>query len=166
VTLAGTAKSPVSDLQFEVSLLKSRVTPTQTARLRITVTNIGEAQEVAQPGGQWCDPFNRDRGGSTPPGLWLHRVTDATEEQELKDRRAENCWTWDRPQSKHRGFPDYGCGRDSFAANEVRTYEYLVFDDYRQAPYFDPGTYRFDTSVKPGGEKWWLKLGVSDEDGQ
>jgi hypothetical protein len=129
-------------VDLDIELLATRVTPTQTARLRITTTNEG-AKRAISIGGDGCELFNRSKGGSDdPPGLWLHDP-DQTKYIDRKDDR----WVADRPANESRAYPAYGCMRKTYEVGESRSNEYMLWDDYQVEGYMTPGTYRWEERV-------------------
>jgi len=60
-------KCPV---RVETEVLKSTITDTHTARIRVTITNDGPAREISVSTGG-CSLFNRWSQTSQPRGLWL-----------------------------------------------------------------------------------------------
>lgn len=130
-----------AELSIDVDLREDSVTPDRTARIRAATTNEGERRGVSIGDGS-CSLFDRTRGKSDPPGLWLHRSAKT----EHIDRDGDR-WTRDAPPDRLRQFALGGCGTRRYAPDETVENEYLVWDDYQTEGYFDPGTYRFESRV-------------------
>lgn len=130
------------DMQIQVEVLESEITDGNTARLRVTTTNMGSKRKISVDSGK-CDLFNRNRGGSdSPPGLWLYHV-DRTEYLDRKDDR----WVPDVPSNQPRGFASYGCTPVVYDGGESVSTEYEMWDDYRVDGYLEPGTDRWEQDV-------------------
>lgn len=144
VTLASRDAVPEPhEVSIDVEVLEGAITPERTARLRLAVTNEG-ADRALSAGEGMCNLFNRARGGSDDPaGLWLYRPAVAEGVERRDDR-----WVQDRPRSQPRGFLAYGCPSRQYASGESVATEYEVWDDYRVAGYFEPGTYRWEADVQ------------------
>lgn len=137
------------DLTITVEPLESSVTPEHTARVRVTTTNEGARRDVSISEGMCC-LFDRSRGASDPPGLWLHRPEVADGIERKGDR-----WTRDAPADQPRGYPAYGCLAHTYDPGESVSNDYLVWDDYRVSGYLEPGVYRFaePVTVSPAGSE-------------
>lgn len=154
---------------IDAELSEETVTAAHTARLRVTVANEGEKRKLSAGEGM-CNPFNREKGKSENPGLWLHEPED-TEWIERKGDR----WTRDRSPNEQRMFPNYGCLPREYEEGESVTTEYAVWDDYRVVGYMGPGTYRFEEQIRIyapkyddwkdtlGEFRWGFDLRVEDE---
>lgn len=142
VTLAAADDVPSGHaVTIAVDLLAGDVTADRTARLRVTTINEGSRRALSV-GTDGCCLFNRNRAGSEPAGLWLHRPNTAESVERDGDR-----WTRDAPADRPRAYPAYACLSRTYAAGESVSNEYVVWDDYRTAGYMRPGTYRFAESV-------------------
>jgi len=143
VSLASVDEVPNKySLNIKVELLESTVTATHTARLRVTTTNKGKKRQISI-GKDRCSIFNRNKGKSTPPGLWLYSPEDA-ENFERNGHR----WKRDRdPNAPQGGFPGYECNSPVYATGDSVTSKYLVWDDFRAEGYMEPETYRFETKI-------------------
>lgn len=129
------------NLTVEVELRQSVITDEVPGRLQITVTNTGDKRALSVHGDQ-CDLFNRQRGASTPRGLWLHQPGD-----HLDDERKPGKWTLNRSSDDRRGWAAYACATQPYASSESNTTEYEVWDDYTVEGYFEPGTYRWEEDI-------------------
>lgn len=141
-------------LSINVELLRSRVTASETSKLRVTFTNEGDPWGLAINDGK-CHIFNRGHGGSVQPeGLWLHWPNARIE-------RKAGQWTRDRNPDESRLFSGYGCGAGRIERGESIQTEYAVWDDYRVEGYMEPDTYRFERNVtvytteQDGGQEDW-----------
>lgn len=142
VSLAGVDDVPAKHaITIDVELLEETVTPDHTARLRVTTTNEGERRRLSVSEGR-CNLFNRSGGASETPGLWLHRPKS----REWIEREGDR-WTRNRDADEPRGYLMYGCGARSYDSGESVASDYLVWDDYREEGYMEPGTYRFGEDV-------------------
>jgi hypothetical protein len=130
------------DLRIEVEALETTITASHTAKLRVTTTNEGEKRRISIGTGA-CTLFNRSRGASEQPGLFLH--SPGSEEW---IERAGDRWTRDANPSQERAWAAVGCVPPVYAAGESVTNEYAVWDDYRVEGYLVPGTYRFEEPVR------------------
>lgn len=141
ITLAGQDSVPQEyDAQINVEMLRSTVTPEQTARLRVTTTNTGERRGFSLREGNQCSLFNRDRGGSdSPHGLWLYSPSDTKYLEREGDK-----WI---ASNAGPGWGAYGCGGSPLSKNESINNEYVVWDDYRTNDYMSPDVYRFEERV-------------------
>lgn len=130
------------DLDVQAELVDAVVTDADTARVRVTTTNVGPRRALSV-GTDGCDAFDRGLGASRPEGLWLYRA-DATDSI---DRQGDR-WEPDVPAGRPRGFGGYACPARVYATDESVTTEYEVWDDYRVRGYLDPGVYRWATDVR------------------
>lgn len=127
------------NLRIEVDLLKSSVTDTHTAHLRLTATDETSRKRRITIGTGQCSLFNRLKGQSEPPGLWLLIP------ERIDSDPPNNRWTVDRD-----AFAMYGCGYLPTVHNEPIINKYRVWDDADVGGYMTPGTYRFATSITVG----------------
>lgn len=146
------------ELKIGVKLLNGTVTAGNAAHLRVTVTNEGEKRRFSAGEGM-CNPFNRDRGASETPGLWLHEPEDT----KWLDRKG-NRWMRGESPNEQRAFANYACLPRSYEAGESLAIEYLVWDDYQIDGYMKPGAYRFEVpiAVHPSGSKFSDPTGTFD----
>lgn len=153
------------DLDVQAELVDAVVTDADTARVRVTTTNVGPRRALSV-GTDGCDAFDRGLGASRPEGLWLYRA-DATDSI---DRQGDR-WEPDVPAGRPRGFGGYACPARVYATDESVTTEYEVWDDYRVRGYLDPGVYRWATDVRvwadPAAEasetvRWGFAVQVSE----
>ena len=130
-------------VRIEAEVLRGLVTDEETARVRITTTNEGPERRLSV-GPDMCNILNRNRGASDDPrGLWLHEA-DSTEYIERDGDR----WVAERADDEPRGYPAYGCGLREYDAGESVNTEYVLWDDYRVEGYLEPGTYRWEETVR------------------
>lgn len=143
ISLAGRDPVPETrEVSLDVEVLDGTITPDETARVRLTVTNEGASRALSAGEGM-CNLFDRDRGGSDDPaGLWLYRPSVA----EGIERRGDR-WVPDRPRTEPRGFPAYACTARQYVTGESVVTEYELWDDYRVEGYLEPGTYRWEEDV-------------------
>ncbi|WP_458207172.1 hypothetical protein [Haladaptatus sp. NG-SE-30] len=144
------------DLRIGVGLLEGMVTAEHTAHLRVTIANEGRKRRLSA-GDEICNLFNRDKGASENPGLWLHGLQSAEWDGRKGDR-----WTRDRDPDEQIAYPAYGCLNRLYERGESVTNEYLVWDDYRVKRYMEPGTYRFEERIRiyaPEYDDWKDTLG-------
>ena len=113
------------DLRIEVEALETTITASHTAKLRVTTTNEGEKRRISIGTGA-CTLFNRSRGASEQPGLFLH--SPGSDEW---IERAGNRWTRDADPSRERAWAAVGCVPPVYAEGESVTNEYAVWDDYQ-----------------------------------
>lgn len=132
------------EVSIDVELLDGVVTPASTARLRVTTTNEGDRRRLSVAPDQ-CALFNRGRGASERPGLWLHRPNKA----EYVDRRGDR-WVRNASADEPRAYLAYGCLNYLYETGESVSNEYLVWDDYQARGYMPPGSYRFAETVRVG----------------
>jgi hypothetical protein len=129
------------DLRIEVELLQSTVTDAHTAHLRLTATDETSRKRRIGIGTGKCSLFNRTKGKSEPPGLWL--LTPDNTNSAPEDGR----WT-----VKRNMFAAYGCAYRPTVHDEPIINEYTVWDDAEVDGYMTPGTYRFATPIVVGGQ--------------
>ena len=130
-------------VRMEVKVLHSTVTPQRTARLRVTMINIGARRSISFSGDSMCSLFNRGNGGSdSPRGLWLYSPSDAKDLERQGDK-----WRIDASPTDGRGYGAYGCGGSILPRNASISNEYLVWDDFQIEGYMIPGVYRFEESI-------------------
>jgi hypothetical protein len=142
VSVAGVDEVPDKhDLRIEVKLLQSTVTDEHTAHLRLTATDETSRKRRIGIGTGKCSLFNRTKGKSEPPGLWLLTPDGSNSDP------AGNHWTVNRDK-----FLMYGCAYPVVEHNEPIINEYRVWDDAAVDGYMTPGTYRFATSITVGGQ--------------
>ena len=151
-------------LEITPTLQRGRIDSDGPARLSVTVTNTSERRYTNVADAAHCHPFNREHGGSSPAGLWLHRREDVP-------KMSETCWRAENDPEDTRTFIDIGCDRHPFDSGESITTTYQVWDDYAVEGYAPTGTYRFETSLSlwPSAEfgdiqsvDWRIELSVSD----
>jgi hypothetical protein len=130
------------DLRIDVELLEATIAASHTARLRVTTTNEGEQRRLSVGTGA-CTLFNRSRGASEQPGLFLHPPGS----DEWIDRDSDR-WTRDADPSRPRSWAAIGYENRVYAEDESVTNEYAVWDDYQVESYLLAGTYRFEESVR------------------
>jgi hypothetical protein len=148
ISIAGVDEVPDEhDLRIEIELLQSTVTDEHTAHLRLTATDETSRKRRIGIGTGQCNLFNREKGESEPPGLWLY-----TPERAKEIDRADNRWTKQQDSDKVRAFADYGCAYRPTVHNEPIINEYLVWDDSWVDGYMTPGTYRFAAAITVGGQ--------------
>jgi hypothetical protein len=133
-------------VRVETEVLKSTITDTHTARIRVTITNDGPAREISVSTGG-CSLFNRWSQTSQPRGLWLGF---ADEPQYVTKQGPQ--WVADPPE---KGFPDYGCAGRTYASGESVHNEYGIYHDGRVGGYLESGTYRFaeEFTISKSGEQ-------------
>ncbi|MBV0926039.1 hypothetical protein KTS45_17685 [Halomicroarcula limicola] len=168
VYVTNTAEVPAGvDLRFTAVTERSEVTDDATATLLVSVRNTGADRAVDAFEGEGCHLFNRSRGGSTPAGLWLYRAQNAPGPGD------DGRWTRDREETNSRTYDAYGCGMAALSAGEAVVTRYAVWDDYATSGYLEPGTYRFDVTLRVGPSEdsddwrevpWWVELAVVDPD--
>jgi len=130
------------EVEMDAELLRSRVTDTATAHLRITTTNTGSSRSISVAPDD-CSLLNRSKGGSDrPAGLWLH---DPESAQHID--RDGNRWEADRDADEPRAYAAYGCLKKEYAGGESVENEYVLWSDYRVEGYMEPGTYRWEEEV-------------------
>lgn len=167
IVLDGFASLPgAADLSITVTVERAQATTATPATLSVVLTNEGGDRAIDATDGSRCHFFDRHRGRSDPHGVWLYPEGDAPPE------RAVECWTRAGTPPEHVSFDGYGCGRYSLPAGASVTTRYEVWDDYVTDGYFEPGTYRFETSVSVFDSTaatdpdqrldWWLDLAVSN----
>lgn len=152
-------------IEISVEILKPEFTANHSAKLQITTTNTGEEQSLSIAPDQ-CSLFNRSQGGSDiPSGLWLHD-SDASESIDRNDDQ----WVADTPSTQSRDFLSYGCMMKQYEAGESVSTEYEIWDDYQVSGYLQPGTYRWEETVRFSSEEaasspdstesfsWWFDL--------
>jgi len=161
-----------SEYGFEISVevLDPEFTANHPATLQITTTNTGEARLLSIAPDQ-CYLFNRSQGGSdTPAGLWLHD-SDASESID----RADDQWVADTPSTQSRDFLSYGCTMKQYEAGESVSKAYEIWDDYQVSGYLQPGTYRWEETVRFSSEdaaaspttesvSWWFTLQLAHDE--
>lgn len=128
------------DLRIEVELLQETITPEHTARLRLTAIDGTSRKRRIGIGTGDCGPFNREKGRSDPPGLWL-LTPDGT-----NDTPTDGRWTVER-----NAFAAYGCAFVAVRHDEPIVNRYEVWDNSAVDGYMKPDTYRFETSITVGG---------------
>lgn len=133
-----------AELRIEASVLDPTVTDSQTARIRVTITNDGPSREISVSTGR-CALFNRYSQASTPRGLWLGLADEAIYVTQTGPR-----WIAEPPDNG--AFPDYGCAGRTYEPGESVSVEYAIYDDDRAGGYLESGTYRFeeDVLITPG----------------
>lgn len=151
-------------IEISVEILEPEFTVNHPAKLQITTTNTGE-DRVQSIGADRCYLFNRSQGGSdTPSGLWLHD-SDASESIDRKDDR----WVAETPSNQPRDFLSYGCMMKKYEVGESVSKEYEIWDDYQVSGYLQPGTYRWEETIRFSREEesntdssdsfsWWFAL--------
>lgn len=152
-------------VDISVKVLEPEFTAKHPAKIRITTTNSGE-ERFLSIGADRCYLFNRGQGGSdNPSGLWLHDP-DTSEYIDRKDDQ----WVADKPSNQSRGFPSYGCMMKKYEVEESVSKEYEVWGDYQVSGYLQPGTYRWEETVRFSREEtasgsdsarsfsWWFAL--------
>lgn len=126
-------------LQIEAQMLETTLTDSQTARIRITITNNGPARgiPVAKEG---CALFNRYSQTSFPRGIWLGLADGDTYVSQTGPQ-----WIAEPPENGK--FPDYGCALRTYEHGESVSVDYGIFHDDRTGGYLggylDSGTYQF-----------------------
>lgn len=131
------------DVEMTVELLQSRIDSEQTARLAVSTTNRGECRALSVAP-EMCALFNRNQGGSDhPEELWLHRAGTTDVSNRDGDR-----WVADRPSDDPRAYPAYACLPHEYDTGETVRNEYELWDDYRVDGYMEPGTYRWEETVR------------------
>jgi hypothetical protein len=137
---------PEHQLDVTAEVVRADVTPAETAKLRITTTNLGPRREISVTEGQ-CAILNRHDRGSDPAGLWLN---DPNAWPPEGDR-----WVADRPADDERVFFSHGCGSRTYDTGESVSTEYALWHDYRVPGYFAPGTYRWSAVIdlNPSSER-------------
>jgi hypothetical protein len=161
---------PWCEVEMNLELVRSRVTDTETALLRLTTRNTGSPRSISVSADK-CRLLNRAKAGSDQPeGLWLHSPQNAESIPRDGDR-----WEAARDSDGPRAYDDYGCGMREYAAGESVSNEYVLWDDYRVEGYMEQGTYRWEekisvseqeTSAESSGERaftWGfsLELGIA-----
>lgn len=140
-------------------------TRSRPVQLTISIKNTGNQIYTKYTDDDQCHPFNREAGRSDPRGLWLYRHQDTPS----SDTGA--CWQEDTPPQTTRTFSGYACAPSEVPAGESIVTGYDVWDDYATEGYFQPGTYRFETTIPiqhtPGDDQeltrydWWFELDVT-----
>lgn len=129
------------ELTIDAKVVESTITNMQTAQLEITTTNEGPDRAIGI-GTDGCTWFSRSDGGSDDPaGLWLH-----SPEQARDIDRKDNRWVR-APSEQERGYTLYGCHPKDYNAGGSLNNEYVVWDDYSENGYLNPGTYRWEENV-------------------
>lgn len=142
MSLAGVDEVPDEhDLRIEVELLQSTVTDEHTAHLRLTATDESSRKRRIGIGTGKCSLFNRTKGKSDPPGLWLLTLDGSNSDP------TGGHWTVERNM-----FAAYGCAYPATEHDEPIINEYQVWDDAAVDGYMTSGTYRFETSIAVGGQ--------------
>ncbi len=108
----------------------------------MTATNTG-AERFISIGHDARGIFNREKGRSTPKGLWLYSRTESG----ALDRKGSK-WTLDKPANELMGSPAYRCEAYRYDRNRSVSTTYFVWDDYKVDGYLKPGTYRFSVPVR------------------
>jgi hypothetical protein len=125
ISTSGIASVPdEANVGLGVEQLASEVTPEQSAQFRVTTTNLGKKRRISVAPGQQCCLFNRDKGASTPRGLWLIHKAEPIPEPD------GDHWTTDRPKGG-----DYGCSSPLYTQGEAVTNDYRLWDDSTQDGY-------------------------------
>lgn len=142
ISIASTDEVPENaELDIIATVTEPNVTAEKTARVEVTTTNRGSAQQVSH-GTDGCSIFKQDRGVSVDDGLVLHHP----EKKQWIDR-VEGQWSPDRPADEYRAYRAYACGPTEYDESASVISEYDVWDDYRTQGYMRPGTYRFEKRV-------------------
>ena len=152
-------------MEISVEVLEPEFTAEHPAKIQITTTNNGDKRFLST-GADRCYLFNRSQGGSDDPsGLWLHDPNAS----EYIDRKGDR-WVADTPPHEPRGFASYGCMMKQYEGGASVTKEYEIWDDYRVSGYLEPGTYRWEETVRISPEEsasstdstesfsWWFAL--------
>lgn len=158
-------------VEISVEILEPEFTANHPAKLEITTTNTGE-DRLQSIGADRCYLFNRSQGGSdTPSGLWLHNL-NASESIDRKDGQ----WVADNPSTQPRDFLSYGCMMKEYGVGESVSKEYEIWDDYQVSGYLQPGTYRWEETIRFSREKatsspdstesfsWWFTLQLQHDE--
>mgnify|MGYP000050092209 CR=1 FL=1 len=167
IALDGVGSLPgAADLSITVTVERARATGSAPATLSMVLTNEGGDRAIDVTDDSRCHLFDRHRGRSDPHGVWLYREGDAP------PARADECWTRSGTPPEYVGFDGYGCGPYSLPAGTSVAMRYEVWDDYATDGYFEPDTYRFETSVSVFDSidatdsdrrlDWWFDLAVSN----
>lgn len=141
------------EISISAEMRAEYVTPDTPAQLTVTITNHGPPRLL--PSNE-CHLFRCGDGRSSPPGLWLREPG--------LDEQDGDGWTLEpRPV----GCPAFACLGSEYDPGESRTIEYLVWntESVPQAGYFQPGTYRFETSIRLPDERtvyWGVELRVDE----
>lgn len=122
-------------LQIEAQMLETAITDSQTARIRVTITNHGPARGIPVSKGR-CALFNRYSQTSNPRGVVLGLADDSVYITQTGPQ-----WVAEPP--KNGAFPDYGCALRTYEPGESVAVDYGIFHDNRTGDYLDSGTYRF-----------------------
>lgn len=133
-------------LRVEATMVRPTVTETHPARIRVTVTNEGQARRMTVHGG--CPMFMR-AWASRPFGVLLADARSPSRVVESGPR-----WIIDPPWEPGTDAPggDGGCGAVAYESGQSRRFERVLYDDGRIDGYFDPGTVEFTDSflLTPG----------------
>lgn len=122
-------------LQIKAHMLETTIADSQTARVRVTITNHGPARGIPVSRGG-CALFNRNSQTSNPRGIWLGLV-----DEPVYVTKTGTQWVAEPP--KNGAFPDYGCALRTYEPGESVAVDYGIFHDYRTGDYLDAGTYWF-----------------------
>lgn len=135
--------SETHQVSIDAELLEPAITTTETARLRVTMTNEGQTRAFRSKGGDCKRLFTGVMAGSDDPaGLWLYQPDEAEDHD-----RKEDQWISDRPQSQIRSFPASACSPQEYGSEESVSTEYEVWHDYQVDGYLQPDTYHWGQEV-------------------
>ncbi|GAA0673451.1 hypothetical protein ACFQDG_14725 [Natronoarchaeum mannanilyticum] len=143
ITLAAVDEVPEgSDVRIDVEMLRSAMTAEKPARIRITTTNLGPTRAISV-GDEDCKLFNYGASLSDAPAGLVLQDPSSIEYTERKDGR----WVRDLTPDENVDFAPVGCDPTTYSCGESVSSEYVVWDDFRVAGYFEPGTYRWEDNV-------------------
>lgn len=128
--------------RIKAELLRSTITGSQTAKIRITTIN-GESEKQLSISAENCALFNRKSQGSLPEGLWLRPVGERIDSSDEKSK-----WIARNLPESPGGFGGYGCPQRSFDKGESIHTDYIILHDGRVNGYLEPGQYRFEEEVE------------------
>ena len=143
--------SPAYDLDIEVQLKESIVTPEHTASIRMTIINDG-APRFLRGLSSGIHPFRKFRGGSIPAGLWLH--SRGRHKSLAEANKRDGQWARERvPESGLFSTAEY-VGPQFVDTRESVELMYFVWDDLETDPYMELGQYRFEGSISIHEKRW------------